>query len=171
MNSKEKRKIWQKEYYKKNSEKRRAQQHNYYKKNREQLKRKMKIYNDKNKDKHALQSVECQKRNRRDWKTYFISQYGNSPICQICGKKLGWLTGIARLSVHFDHRWDGQETIKRQPTGWLATTPCILENIRIFESCCFGILCGECNIRLPTKNRIRWLTKAIKYTQKISKRR
>ena len=53
--------------------------------------------------------------------------------------------------------------IKGGPQTFLSTRPYTEINKNIWESCDFGILCFECNLRLPTKNRENWLIKVISY--------
>ena len=97
------------------------------------------------------------------WKEYFVKRYGNNPPCQVCGLSLDWFADDPKLRVCFDHR-RGQELIKGQPIGFIRCRPCVQKHIAIFETCDFGILCSECNLRLPTVNRSSWLQNALKYS-------
>ena len=103
---------------------------------------------------------------RVQWVSYFISRYGDIPFCQICGKKLAWHGFDKHLNtVQFDHR-KKLSPIQKSPSLWWNVHPCNPKNIGIWEQCDFGILCLNCNTRLPTENREKWLNKALYYTQR-----
>lgn len=101
-----------------------------------------------------------------EWITYFKKKYGKIPFCQCCSKQLTWHGDCKLTAVHFDHRHGGSETIKGSPAKWFFGRRATLENIKIFDSCDFGILCGECNMNLPTRNRGQWLQQAFIYYEK-----
>lgn len=105
-------------------------------------------------------------RNRqKEWKRYFQNKFGD-PFCECCHKALLWPGSENKLdTVHFDHR-RGDEMIKQSPAFWTRDHAVTLENIAIFESCDFGILCNRCNMLLPTDNRLEWLEKATEYAKK-----
>ena len=94
-------------------------------------------------------------RNRKNWHDYFKKRYGESPSCQICGKKLIWSSNKRTDVVYFDHRHDGNETIKTTPCCWWANRNCNEINIATWEQCDFGILCSKCNHKLPTNRKER----------------
>ena len=102
---------------------------------------------------------EFSENNRNNWKKYFKSK-NLLPICEICGKKLKFFDG--RLGVNFDHK-KKDLLIKVSPSIWLGTHKVSKENIKIFESCNFGILCSECNNFLPTEDRERLMKGLVKY--------
>lgn len=87
--------------------------------------------------------------------------------CEICNKEIGFNTGTQQNSIHFDHRNGGGEPIKYAPFNWLRIHKKTKENEKIWRSCDFGILCNRCNKYLPTKNRVEFLTKALKYAQEL----
>lgn len=102
------------------------------------------------------------------WRAYCQSKFGD-PKCEICHRALVWFSGDITNSVNFDHRHGGDASIKTKREGrasvnnWLRTRPCNEKNIKIFESCDFGILCQRCNQFLPTINREDWMRRAIRY--------
>lgn len=100
---------------------------------------------------------------RDDWKQYFIRRYGSNPQCQLCDTELAF--DIKGKAVCFDHRYEGQELIKGTPAAWYTSRPCTSENIQIFDSCDFGLLCSRCNNMLPTLNRDAWVEKLVKYNE------
>jgi len=83
-------------------------------------------------------------------------------FCQICNKPLSIFSGSRKNSVSFDHRKEITK-IKKQPCGWLRGKSSTKENIRIFKKEHFGILCLECNAKIPTKNRKDWLKRITNY--------
>jgi uncharacterized protein with PIN domain len=85
-------------------------------------------------------------------------------ICPICNKKLIFITKDKKTSMHFDHRNEGKEIIKISPKHWLRKTIRTPQTEKLWESCNFGILCEQCNVRLPTINRKEFLIKALEYT-------
>lgn len=98
------------------------------------------------------------KRKLNNW-VGFIPKETN---CQICNKKLYFNTDNKNISIHFDHKNDNVP-IKTTPTYWLLTHPRNKTNEEIWKSCNFGILCGSCNLRLPTKDREKFIKNAYKY--------
>ena len=103
-------------------------------------------------------------KNQKKW-ILFLSK---NPKCEICGKKLQYLSGNFLDSVHFDHRNEGKEKIKGHPSNWLSFHSQTPENSKIWQSCNFGVLCNKCNRMLPTYNRKKWLEKVIRYVKKIT---
>jgi hypothetical protein len=94
------------------------------------------------------------------WSNSFL-QYSN---CEICNKPIKFLD--KHSPICFDHRYDGTELIQMHPSNWLARNRFSEENFEIWKKCDFGILCRQCNSRLPTKNRKEFLIGAIKYVFK-----
>ena len=105
----------------------------------------------------------CKVKYRDTWLPYFIKKYGEHPLCTICNKILTWEIKDKIKKAHFDHRHGGSEAIAMSPSTWYQARFCTKENIRIFESCDFGILCVRCNSNIPTKDRKEWLQKITKY--------
>lgn len=104
-----------------------------------------------------------------EWALYLQNKYSD-PFCECCNKKLFWPGKGKSGSVHFDHRHGGIEVITGGPTTWMRCRRPTLDNIAIFESCDFGILCDDCNRCLPTMNRGEWLKKALEYYDKTKTR-
>ena len=109
-------------------------------------------------------SLKCQlQRDRRQrlrnlWLKYFSSKYGDEINCQACNISLTWF-GDNQV---FDHRHGGNEVIS-SPAHWLSIHMPTKENILIWESCDFGILCNKCNRCIPTIDRINWLENVTRY--------
>lgn len=120
-----------------------------------------KRYRESHRAQCIINARRSQQRYKQAWLLYLNKRYPD-PRCSICGKKLKFFSGSVAASVHFDHRNNGLP-IKYSPTIWLRCNPCTPKNIKIWESCRFGVLCNRCNIILPTKNRSRWLQKVIHY--------
>lgn len=114
-------------------------------------------YVDKNREKINRKSRERQHNISSSWREYF-SKYQE---CECCGCKIGFMNKSNRLC--FDHRNEGNEVIKGCPSAWLRKHYCTPENIKIFESCKFGILCNRCNYFIPTKNRKVFVDLLLKY--------
>lgn len=115
---------------------------------------------------HPNYSKKAGIKNRDNWAEYFTKRYGGHPECELCGKQLEW-TGRSGNFVTFDHRNGGEEYIKLGPSSWKSQV-FSLKNIKLWESCDFGILCTRCNSNLPTnliKRRER-LTRFITYLKK-----
>ena len=55
------------------------------------------------------------KQYRQDWIKFLSKKYGCKPTCEICNKKLAYLSGDLSLSVCFDHR-TGNEILKVGPS-------------------------------------------------------
>lgn len=113
-----------------------------------------------NKDKVRKQGSAWRKNNKNSWSCYFPKEME----CEVCSATVFFSSGIARNSVHFDHRKEC--SIKVSPTIWLVNHKFTEENLKIWESCDFGILCISCNILLPTKNRKDWLMRITRYINK-----
>lgn len=89
--------------------------------------------------------------------------FNNPSYCEVCGKEIEFNSKDTSKSIHFDHRMGGSEAIQGRPSQWLRGRKRNKENEKIWKSCNFGILCQTCNSFLPTKNRIEFLTNALKY--------
>jgi len=106
-------------------------------------------------------------KNRIEWKSWFESQYGKHPKCQICGRELSFQTGReGRNTVYFDHSNGGLESIKDSPSIWYARHVCNARNQKLWDECRFGILCCVCNHSLPTEGREWWMEKALQYIKR-----
>lgn len=83
-------------------------------------------------------------------------------ICQMCGKELCFGSNNQFDAIHFDHRHGGKELIEN-PAQWLRDHKRTPENEAIWKSCDFGMLCIDCNRRLPTKDRLQFVINVSKY--------
>jgi len=138
-----------------------ARRKNYYTKNREiELQKRKEYYSQHSKRIKNRVSLQY-KRNISSW----IPLITKSTSCQICGAKISLNTGDINKSIHFDHRKSGTEVIKLNPTDWLNKHKATEAHKKIWKSCNFGMLCNTCNNHLPTKDRIEWLEKALKYAK------
>lgn len=115
----------------------------------------------KNKEKKIADSSKHHKILLNKWLNY-LNQKNPSPKCEICNKPLSYCSGNRLLSVNFDHKNDNLP-IKFSPKTWLDGYAFSKRNIEIWESCNFGILCWECNVKIPTKNRKEWLERVTQY--------
>ena len=86
--------------------------------------------------------------------------------CEICGKKIYFNTGSHTNSIHFDHRHEGKESIKKSPINWISNHYPTLKNILIWKQSDFGKLCKTCNIGLPTIKRTKWIKNVNKYVSR-----
>ena len=96
------------------------------------------------------------------WKTVIP----NKANCECCNKEVYLGKGLQADSIHFDHRNGGNEAITYSPASFLRNKPLNKKNLAIWESCDFGILCKNCNSRIPTKNRDEWLKNVTNYVQR-----
>ena len=87
----------------------------------------------------------------------------NKTKCEICGVELFYGSSNKLKAIHFDHRNGGKEIIKVAPNHWLRRHPKNPERTKIWDSCKFGMLCNDCNRKLPTDNRKEWFKMAYKY--------
>lgn len=119
----------------------------------------------RNSDRSAIidRNRERSRKYKKAWIDFFITEYGESPSCEICNSQLDWSVKRGRGGVSFDHRHGGDEAITTNPSRWCRGRQCSKRNIEIWRSCDFGILCGSCNTMLPTKDRKEWLAMACKY--------
>jgi len=127
--------------------------------------------------KHFLEYQKMYNKNRRDLKeNYYI--YSRTylkewkkylpidPKCEICNKKLKYLSGKRQKSVYFDHKTSNFKKIL--PFGWLINhSPFKQKNIKQWKIFNFGILCNRCNLILPQRNRRKWLNNAMRYANGI----
>lgn len=123
------------------------------------------------------QCVECRKdKSRRntqkrrfqywlDWLEYLYEKFGRAPKCQVCRKELHWRSDSYKGRACLDHRMHGREKIQCHPAKWLRSHRVSDENIAIFESCNFGILCVTCNSFLPTLGRKKFMRRLNKYCE------
>jgi hypothetical protein len=106
---------------------------------------------------------------RRQWLEYFANKYSKNPNCQICQRQLFWQHENHSKRVCLDHRHGDETIIAKSPRTWIQNKPCNANNIRIFESCDFGLLCNNCNAMLPTYDRRAYCAKLINYLETCRK--
>lgn len=98
-----------------------------------------------------------------EWISFFKLEYGQNPECAICRKPLIYKSGKKDNTVIFDHRHEGNEPIKINPSNFWQSRPLNDVNVQIWKECDFGILCIACNKFLPTLHRKIWLRKITEY--------
>ena len=116
---------------------------------------------------HSKHKIGYREEFQEKWKSILKIKYGDPPVCQVCGKILDYFTKDLKTIVNWDHRNGGNETIKNEPSRFLHGHAPTLKNIEIWDSCNFGILCPQCNKRLPTQNRVLWLNQIAQYINAI----
>lgn len=117
----------------------------------------------KHKEKRCRKQGELQVQYIKSWLDFLKNEY-KTPHCQICGKELKWRGGRRTDVVHWDHR-NGYRHYPKYPSQFFVSRPCNKANIKKWKSFKFGILCGKCNQFLPTEDRIKFLEKALIYSQ------
>ena len=100
-------------------------------------------------------------KNIEQWRLFFA----HIQTCDCCGKQITFSSGEKNTAIHFDH-CHGHTKIR--PSSWLRAHSCIEKNQKIWQSFKFGILCKECNQRIPTGNRQEWLINVTKYIEKTT---
>lgn len=116
----------------------------------------------KNRERHNNRKKRYYRNNIKRWYLYFLKENPN-PKCGICGKVLYYYAESKgkKQTTHFDHV--DNIPIKYPFFHWSARHPPTPKNISIFKSCNFGILCYECNKKVPTKNRKEWIKNLCRY--------
>jgi hypothetical protein len=151
--------------------KNRERSRQYYYDHLEEVKAKNKIYRTKNLSNRKACLEVLNAKYLSAWTKYFKSIYGNQPICEVCGKKLLWSVDNPNIKskdrICFDHRYN-QTPINCIPAIWYRSRPCIDKYQKIWVQCHFGLLCGQCNVCLPTKNRKTWLENINRYVGKTN---
>jgi len=110
---------------------------------------------------YAWEHSKYKERYIQNWLQFFPKH----PVCEICKKKLIYFSGNRANMVTFDHK--RKVLTNMTPYTWLLRhTPFKKKNITIWKKMSFGILCNICNVRVPTKSRIRWLKNALQYAKK-----
>jgi hypothetical protein len=132
----------------KNREKRRASQ-----RLRRQIRKKEEANNVRQKRSDSLKS----------WKGFIPYK----TTCEICGKIIYYKALKKINSIHFDHRHEGKEPIKEEPSQWLKNHVRNKTNESLWIESDFGMLCHLCNYRLPTMGRKDWVIKMNKYVSRI----
>ncbi len=166
--------IKNKEWRKKNSELLKKKAHKNYLKNSEKIKQWQRDYREKHPEKKKLadhktyvkyaekkklSALMWQAKNRIDWE-------GIVPIessCGACSKPIYFNKSDKENSICFDHRHEGTEPIKGNPTDWLKKHPRNKENENLWRLCDFGTLCFKCNSGLPTINRGTHILNLVNY--------
>ena len=153
-------KEWRKKHKEYNKE-----YHNKHKKERNEYNKRWAKNHKKERKKYREENKERTKKLREKRLNGWRSLFSNPSYCEICDEQITFNSGNFRTSIYFDHKHEGKEKIKERPTGWLANHERTPENEAIWKSCNFGILCLNCNGNLPTKNRIKFLKRALEYAQ------
>ena len=83
----------------------------------------------------------------------------------MCGKDIYFNRKDSKNSICFDHRKGGIEPIKKSPHIWLREKIRTPEREKIWIECDFGMLCSQCNIKLPTENRKQFKENINRYIQ------
>jgi len=133
----------------------------YRQKNKIKIRHRRRKYYEANKDKLLRERKIHFRKVKLTWLPYLKS----NPRCEICGKQLNYFSR-SNNGVYFDHK-KLSEKIKTTPVSWLQTHPYTLENMKIWRTCNFGILCNHCNRTLPSKDREKWLRKVTRYVYEI----
>jgi hypothetical protein len=120
-------------------------------------------------EQYILKSKADKAEYRRHWLKYFANKYGKNPHCQICQRQLFWQHENHSKRVCLDHRHGDETIIAKSPRTWIQNKPCNVNNISIFESCDFGLLCNNCNAMLPTYDRRAYCAKLINYLETCRK--
>jgi hypothetical protein len=149
------------EYRKKNRDKVNAANREWYKNNKEEGRKLNRAGYYRNKEKNIARSIKKAQERLASWEKYLPKEAN----CEVCGKNLYLCGKSISNRICFDHK-NEDLAIKTNPSIFLRQKFCTKENISIWESCDFGILCVTCNKNLPTKNRAEWLRKALDYANK-----
>ena len=129
-----------------------ARRREYYYHNHDFVKKQANAHYHANKDSIRKIRNETLEKILRSW----IGIVPEFTSCQMCGIDLVFFGKDGYKSIHFDHRHGGNEAIKIDPKHWLKRNLPTPENIIIWKSCDFGMLCRPCNRRLPTKDRMKF---------------
>lgn len=131
----------------------------WYLKNQERIKRIRNDYYHSNKTEIRRKFNEAQEQILRSW----IGIIPEFTQCQMCARDIYLIAKSCAKSIHFDHRNGGVEKIMGSPKHWLRRNVPTPENIGLWKSCNFGMLCWQCNRFLPTKNRRVLIENLMKY--------
>lgn len=101
------------------------------------------------------------RKNLESWNEY-IPHKAN---CEICNVEIFFNIKDVNRSIHFDHKSESC-SIKENPKRWLLKHRFNFHNLKIWNECNFGVLCGKCNRSIPTKNRKAWLINLTNYVNK-----
>lgn len=107
---------------------------------------------------------------RLNYQKLWLQHFDSNPICEICDKKLEYFAKTKHKHyVCFDHRIKNLP-IRCNPSTWLGEHPPSPNNIKIWDTCNFGILCNRCNSKLLLTDRENWLIRAFGYTYEFNRR-
>ena len=133
----------------------------YYKKNRERLLKYGREDHLRNKDRNNKKYREAQSIRKKRWEGILPRRTS----CEVCGKDIYFVHKEHNNRICFDHKTD-DVVIKINPSSWLRQKVPSSKNVKIWKSCDFGMLCSECNIAIPTRDRKEWLKNITKYINK-----
>lgn len=159
--TKERRSEIEKKYKDKNRIKIKLWSNQYYKKNRDKILARNRAHYKNNVEQSRIKGERYMSRCVKSWAEYIPE----STRCQVCGKIIFFKNHPRKETIHFDHKHDTC-AIKITPATWMLRKVRTEANQKIWDSCDFGMLCLDCNKRLPTKNRKEWLEKVIAYVNK-----
>lgn len=162
--TKQKKLEYNKQWALKNPEKRRLSNERYRIKNRQKINE-----NQRRVLKSRINDPEFRKQRNayalKRFQQYLESWIGFIPRetnCQCCGKLIFFASQIKKNAIHFDHR-NGKAKDILSPTGWLKRNKRNSQNELLWKSFDFGMLCRECNLFLPTNNRIEFIKRVVAY--------
>ena len=131
----------------------------YYLRTRDKQVDRMKKYYYSHRDEHLLYRRKYDEEVLKSW----VGIIPEKTNCQMCGVEIFFNIRNQYKSIHFDHRHGGSEQIKNNPARWLRDHRRNSKTEAVWKSCDFGMLCMDCNRRLPTKDRIQFIINASKY--------
>jgi hypothetical protein len=112
-----------------------------------------------NKDRLNKESLDRGRRCLESW----LGLIPRKTQCQCCDRDIFFNSNNIYNAIHFDHRRGGKEAIDNKPTTWLRSHPRNAKNEEIWKSCDFGMICRDCNLRLPTEGRVEFVKNAMAY--------
>jgi len=96
-------------------------------------------------------------------------QSGLVPIeskCAICDKIIFYNCKDTKQAIHFDHRHPNT-SISMCPAQFLQSRRPTVHNQLLWKQADFGHLCLSCNIKLPTNNRLQWVSRVADYVRGV----
>lgn len=149
----------------------------YNKLHKEEIYAKNRLYRIKNREKLRKESRKNHRIRREEERNYRKQKRKNNlnswkkiiphkTRCEICGRVIYYKALYKMNSIHFDHRHEGKEPIKCNPSSWLKMHPRNKVNEALWIESDFGILCHMCNYRLPTRGRKDWVRRMNKYVSR-----
>lgn len=100
---------------------------------------------------------------RKKYLDLWVGLIPSEAQCEMCGVDIYFNRGDRNKAIHFDHRHGAHQGKYRTPFNWLMGHKRTEKNELIWKSFDFGLLCKDCNYRLPTENRRQFIDNANKY--------